>query len=284
MAPDTFRFTSNVDGFDLQGYRWPIDEPRATVVIAHGAAEHSLRYDRFAQALNGAGFDVWSLDHRGHGQSPGPEGLGDYAESGWDALVADIGQFVGLARAEANGVPVILFGHSMGSFAAQQLILDHSSAMDALVLSGSAAREAPVEGAPPPAFTPNAQFEPARTPYDWLSRDEAEVDKYIADPLCGFETQAVRPARGGSDPSRLSDPTALAAIRSDLPILLVAGSRDPVGRNLEGLYLLEERYRSAGITRIDTQYYEDGRHEMLNELNRDEVMSTMITWLTDVSA
>ncbi|MDA0350967.1 MAG: alpha/beta fold hydrolase [Chloroflexi bacterium] len=283
MPPTTFRFTSAVDGFDLGAYRWPHEGARGLVVIAHGAAEHSLRYDRVATALNAAGYAVWSLDHRGHGHSPGPAGLGDHGDAGWDALVADVGQFVALARADANGKPVILFGHSMGSFAAQQLILDHSSAMDALILSGSGTREAPREGEPPPAFAPNAQFEPARTPYDWLSRDNAEVDKYIADPMCGFETQAVRPPRGGANPARLTDPIALAAIRSDLPILFVSGDRDPVGRNLEGLHLLERRYRDAGVTRIDTQYYADGRHEMLNEINRDEVTANLVGWLDTVT-
>lgn len=284
MAPTTFRFASEVDGFDLGAFRWPVEDARGIVVLAHGAAEHSLRYDRFAQALNAAGYDVWSLDHRGHGQSPGPQGLGDYGEGGWDALVADVGQFVALARAIANGKPVVLFGHSMGSFAAQQLILDHSSVMAAVVLSGSGTRAVPREGEPAPTFDPNAQFEPARTPYDWLSRDEAEVDKYIADPMCGFESQAVRPPRGGANPERLTDPEALAAIRSDLPILLVSGDRDPVGRNLEGLHLLEQRYREAGVTSLDTQYYADGRHEMLNETNRDEVTANLIGWLNELTA
>lgn len=283
MPPNTFRFRSDADGFDLQGYRWPRTGARAVVVIAHGAAEHSLRYDRFASALNAAGYYVWSLDHRGHGQSPGPEGLGDYGAGGWDALVADIGQLIARARSEAAGAPVILFGHSMGSFAAQQFILDRSAEIDALVLSGSGTREPPVEGAPPPAFTPNAQFEPARTPYDWLSRDEAEVDKYIADPLCGFETQTARRPRTGADPGRLVDPVALAAIRSDLPMLFVAGDRDPVGRNLDGLRVLEQRYRDAGVSRIDTHYYAGGRHEMLNEINRDEVTDRLVAWLNDIT-
>ncbi|MDA0366317.1 MAG: alpha/beta fold hydrolase, partial [Chloroflexi bacterium] len=94
MLSTTFRFTSDVDGFGLQGYRWPHEPARAVVVIAHGAAEHSLRYDRFANALNAAGYDVWSLDHRGHGRSPGPAGRGDYGAGGWDALVADVRQLI----------------------------------------------------------------------------------------------------------------------------------------------------------------------------------------------
>jgi len=283
MDPATFRFPSDVDRFDLQGYRWPIDRPRAVVVLAHGAAEHSLRYARFAAALNATAIDVWSLDHRGHGQSPGPEGLGDFGEGGWDGLVADIAQFVERARDDEPALPVILFGHSMGSFAAQQLILDHSHAIDALILSGSGAREPRTEGAPPPPG-PNAAFEPARTPYDWLSRDEAEVDKYIADPLCGFETQTARRRASSIDFARLADPAALTGIRPELPILLVSGDQDAIGRNLEGLHLLERRYRDAGVSHIDTQYYEGGRHEMLNEINRDEVTANIVAWLDAVIA
>jgi alpha-beta hydrolase superfamily lysophospholipase len=281
VTRDEFRFDSAVDGLSLQAYCWaPPAKPRAVVVLAHGAAEHSLRYERFAAALNGAGIELWSLDHRGHGHSPGPEGLGDFAEGGWDALVADIGQLADQARTARPGLPVILFSHSMGSFAAQQLILDDSDAINALILSGSTARLVEPGAASLPAKL-NESFHPARTPYDWLSRDETEVDKYIADPLCGFESRGGR-ATPRYLTGRLAEPQELRRIRPDLPILLLAGDRDPVNRNLEGLTLLERRYRDAGIQRIDKQIYPDGRHEMLNELNRDEVTANIITWLNDI--
>ena len=281
MPSDEFRFNSAIDGLDLQAYRWaPEVEPRAVVVLAHGAAEHSLRYERLAAALNAASIELWSLDHRGHGQSPGPEGLGDFGEGGWDALVADIGQLIDQARAARPNLPVILFSHSMGSFAAQQLILDRSDAIDAVVLSGSTARL--LEPGPPSLPEKlNQPFDPARTPYDWLSRDEAEVDKYIADPLSGFESRGGR-ATPRYLTGRLAEPQELRRIRPDLPILLLAGDRDPVNRNLEGLTLLERRYRDAGIQRIDKQIYPDGRHEMLNEINRDEVTTNLIAWLNDI--
>lgn len=280
-ADRAFRFESAVDGFSLQGYVWEHAAPKAVVVIAHGAAEHSLRYGRFARALNSAGYEVWSLDHRGHGQSPGPEGLGDFGEGGWDALVADMGQFVELAKAARPGLPAVLFGHSMGSAAAQQYAPDGSHAIDALVLSGSSARMGRREGEQAAAFTPNAPFEPARTPYDWLSRDEAEVDKYIADPLCGFEGQASR-RRGRASAERLADPLLLARIRPDLPCLFVAGDKDPINRDLEGLHELERLWHEAGVRRIDTLYYPGGRHEMLNETNRDQVTADITGWLDSV--
>lgn len=280
-ADRTFRFTSDADGFGLQGFVWERANPKALVVIAHGAAEHSLRYGRFARALNAAGYEVWSLDHRGHGESPGPEGLGDFGEGGWDALVADIGQFIDLAKTTRRGVRAVLFGHSMGSAAAQQLAPDASNGIAALVLSGSSARMGRREGEAPRAFTPNAAFEPARTPYDWLSRDEAEVDKYIADPCCGFETQTSS-RRGWASAGRLNDPVRLGGIRSDLPCLFVAGDKDPVNSDLEGLCELEDLWRKAGVRRIDTLYYPGGRHEMLNEINRDEVTADIVRWLDSV--
>lgn len=272
--------TSEVDGFELRGYRWsPAGEPRGTVAISHGAAEHSLRYGRLATALLAIGLETWSIDQRGHGQSPGPNGLGDSGEGGWNGLVADLGQFIARVRDARPTVPLGLFGHSMGSFAAQQYLIDHSSAIDFLVLSGSRAFEAPAPGAEPEAFTPNAAFEPARTPYDWLSRDEAEVDAYIADPLCGFETQTGRRDSGAFDPSRLADPEAFRNVRAELSILLLAGDQDPINRGMEGLRALEERLRAAQVARLDTQYYAGGRHEMLNEANRDEVTANLVGWI-----
>lgn len=280
-ADRTTSFASAVDGFTINAFVWERPTPKAIVVIAHGAAEHSLRYGRFARALNAAGYEVWSLDHRGHGRSPGPDGLGDFDEGGWDALVADIGQFTGIAKAARPGLPAVLFGHSMGSAAAQQFAPDGSRMIDALILSGSSARMGRRQGDPPAAFAPNAAFEPARTPYEWLSRDPAEVDKYIADPWCGFETRTSTRS-GFANAARLTDPANLARIRYDLPCLFVAGTKDPVNRDMEGLYELQRLWNEAGLKRIDTLYYKDGRHEMLNETNRDEVTADVIAWLDGV--
>jgi alpha-beta hydrolase superfamily lysophospholipase len=276
-----FRLSSAVDGLSLQGYAWLPSTPVATVVLAHGAAEHARRYDRFALALTDASFAVYALDHRGHGASPGPRGLGDFGEGGWNALVDDIAQLIGLARSEQPALPLALFGHSMGSFAAQQLSYDRSALYDALVLSGSTSWE-PQKGAPGPRFEPNREFEPARTPYDWLSRDPHEVDEYIADPLCGFESQSGRGAGSWIDWKRVNDPDGPRGIRSSLPVLLVAGDADPLNRKLEGLHLLQNRWQQAGVARIEHRYYPGGRHEMLNEINRDVVTADVIAWLQDV--
>jgi alpha-beta hydrolase superfamily lysophospholipase len=282
MPDEVFRFESAADGMSIQAYRWSAADPRATIVIAHGAAEHALRYERFARALNAARMEVWAADHRGHGQTAGPDHLGEYGAGGWDALVADVGQLIGIARAASPAPPLALFGHSMGSIAAQQFAPDGSASIDALVLSGSTALPVPRDGATPPILAPNSGFEPARTPFDWLSRDEAEVDKYVDDPFCGFDMSQMRGPGRRADPARLSDPARLRRIRPDLPCLFLAGEKDPFNRDLEGLRTLEQWWRGAGVRRIDTLYYEGGRHEMLNETNRDEVTSDVVGWFRDV--
>jgi alpha-beta hydrolase superfamily lysophospholipase len=288
MSDEEFRFASAVDAMPLTAYRWATADARAVVLIAHGAAEHALRYTRFARAMNAAGFDVLALDHRGHGKSQGPLGLGDFGAGDWNALVADLAQFIAETRARHAQLPLALFAHSMGSFAAQQLCVMHTheaASLDALVLSGSTSLAVLSEQVRRSAWQPNAAFEPARTAYDWLSRDVAEVDKYIADPWCGFEAAAER--RKNMRPSDLSpfdDASLLARLRAELPVLLLAGDADPLNRKLEGLNMLERRWREAGVQRIDTRYYAGGRHEMLNEINRDEVTRDVCDWLTAVLA
>ena len=183
MDETTLRFTSEAgDGAEITAYRWSGDgDPRAIVVVAHGMGEHAGRYRRLAEALVDAGYVVYAPDHRGHGRTAGSaDAHGNLGASGWDALVGDLGTLVGVARAEHPGIPLVAFGHSMGSFALQQYLLDHSADVDAAVLSGTTALDVVA-----PAIDPtkevdlsvfNPAFEPARTDYDWLSRDHAEVD------------------------------------------------------------------------------------------------------------
>lgn len=276
---ERFTYPSRVDGWPIQAYRWPAEARCGVLVIAHGMAEHALRYQRFAQALNGAGFDVWAMDHRAHGRTSGPQGLGDFGDGGWDALVDDIDTLVDIAGAANPGRPLSLFGHSMGAAAAQQYAPGGSRKLTALVLSGSTLRR---PGSAVPAY--NQAFEPARTAYDWLSRDPAEVDAYVADPLCGFEGQAAGSGAGkGFDRNdgRRVDREILRRIRPDLPVLLVAGDADPVNDGLRGIEFLAARWHEAGVRRIDRRIYPGGRHEMLNEINRDQVTRDVIHWLQD---
>jgi alpha-beta hydrolase superfamily lysophospholipase len=210
-------------------------------------------------------------------------------------LCQDLHTLLKKVRGDHAGLKTVLFGHSMGSFAAQRLCLDHSEDMDAVILSGSssidilaaAMAEAAVDagegdgGVELSSF--NAPFEPARTPFDWLSRDEAEVDKYIESPLCGFDLQAESAQTLFGSGAYHGDDTAIANIRDDLPVLILAGDSDPLNGGLELLKLLEARWREGGVSNIETAYYKDGRHEMLNEINRDEVTADILRWLDKVS-
>ncbi len=282
MRREDFSFNSE-DGLEIAYYRWRAPGRAVGIVqIAHGMGEHSLRYAHVAEFLNQAGFHVYTNDHRGHGRSvKGPESLGDFGAGGWNGLVADMLTLTRLARTREGRLPVVLLGHSMGSFAAQQYVLDNSALIAGLVLSGSAAVDKlaidPSREADLTAF--NRAFEPARTPHDWLSRDPTVVDAYEADPLCGFGINKKAMETMAAAAARLTEPAALAQIRKDLPIYIFAGDKDPINHDLEWLKPLAERYRAAGIANVSEKYYPDGRHEMLNETNRDEVMRDLLSWL-----
>ncbi|MGH7924405.1 MAG: alpha/beta fold hydrolase, partial [Candidatus Binatus sp.] len=258
MRREDFSFNSD-DGLEIAYYRWRAPGRAVGVLqIAHGMGEHTLRYAHVAEFLNQAGLHVYANDHRGHGRSvKGPESLGDFGTGGWNGLVADMLLLTRLARTREGGLPVILLGHSMGSFAAQQYALDNSALIAGLVLSGSAAADKlaidPSRDADLTAF--NRAFEPARTQHDWLSREPAAVDAYEADPLCGFgiNKRAMETMAGAA--SRLADPAALSRIRKDLPIYIFAGDKDPINHDLEWLKPLAGRYRAAGISNVSEKYY-----------------------------
>ena len=272
-------FTSPVDDLELATYLWDVADPRGVVQVAHGLAEHSARYDRFARALNEAGYSVRASDHRGHGASIAGT-PGDFGAPGFEALIADMAAYGASLHGDP---PLFLFAHSMGSFAAQSLILTHSEQYAGVVLSGStvldllAAGMAEAEG-PVGLEAFNAGFE-HRTGYEWLSRDETEVDRYVADPLCGFDLpDETVPALFGAA-GTLADPTALASIRSDLPLLVVSGSEDPLAGGGQLVEALGQRYRDAGLVDVTVKLYDGARHELLNEINRDEVTSDVVAWL-----
>lgn len=277
-------FVSSADGTEVATTSWThvTGTPRAAVQIAHGLAEHAARYERFALALNEAGFLAFATDHRGHGRT-GQASLGDFGPAGFDGLIADVAEY-GRAIAGDHGLPVFLFGHSMGSFAAQSIVLDHADQYAGVVLSGSTAMDvlaagmADAEG-PVGLEAFNAGFE-HRTGFEWLSRDDAEVDKYVADPWCGFETPPETIPMLFGQAARLADPDALGQVRSDLPILILSGSDDPLAAGGELVELLGGRYRDAGLADVTVTVYPGGRHEMLNETNRDEVTADIVEWLT----
>jgi alpha-beta hydrolase superfamily lysophospholipase len=286
MDPDRFSCRS-ADGRRLAGYRWaPQDDQTAAgiVVLVHGMGEHIRRYDLVADALTSQGFVVYGHDHRGHGASlAAADEPGQLGHNGWQSLVDDLNLVITQARADHPDLAVAMVAHSMGSFAAQQFLLDHGSSVDAVALTGTAA----VDLLEPildlsgelELSSFNAAFHPARTDFDWLSRDEAVVDAYIADPLCGFglDLASLKDMFVGS--RRLADPAEVARIPRDLPLYVAVGSRDPVNARLTLLWALVDRYRAAGLEDVTVRVYDEARHEILNEINRAEVIDDLVQWL-----
>jgi alpha-beta hydrolase superfamily lysophospholipase len=286
VSSTEFHFTS-ADGLRVSCARWDSVGPvRGVVQIAHGMGEHIGRYAHVIEALTSSGLTVYGNDHRGHGRTaPSAAHLGNFGEGGFDLLVEDMFRLSRIAKEENPDVPFILMGHSMGSFASQQYVLDHSREIDGLILSGSGALDGlarVASSAPAGTNILNARFEPARTPADWLSRDSAIVDAFMNDPLCFPQLQPASFASFLAAAPRLSDPGDLGRIRAALPIYLFAGSEDPVGQQLEGVAVLIERYRKAGVRDISHDFYPGGRHEMLNEINRDEVMTRLLGWISQM--
>jgi len=282
-TPHEFQFTSK-DGLRIACARWDSCGPcRGIVQIAHGLGEHIGRYLDLIEVLVGAGLVVYGNDHRGHGRSaPSPKYFGDFGEGGFNLLVEDMFRLSVIAKEENPEKPFILLGHSMGSFASQQYILDHSDFVDGLVLSGSGALDGLVRlanSAPPGDNILNTPFEPARTPFDWLSRDPAVVDAFMNDPLCFGALQPAASESFFAASSKLADSSRLRQIRRDLPMYLFSGSEDPVGQQLEGVRVLIDRYQKVRIRNICHHFYPGGRHEMLNEINRGEVRTNLLLWI-----
>ncbi len=276
--------------------------------IAHGVAEHGGRYARLAGVLTAAGYAVYAGDHRGHGLTARtPEDLGFFAErDGWRRCVADLWQLNRRIAAELPGLPIVLIGHSMGSFMVHQFISEHGGALAGVVLSGTAgglpagaaivrvlARLERLRLGPRGksellsrltfgAF--NKPFEPARTAFDWLSRDEAEVDKYVADPLCAFPLSVQLTIDVLDAIGTVTSTVRQSCVPKDLPVHVIAGTRDPVGENTRSVAKLLDAYRSAGLERVTHRFYPEVRHELFNELNRSEVTDDVLAWLNDVIA
>ncbi|MGW5514397.1 alpha/beta fold hydrolase [Nocardia africana] len=279
MQPNTIGF-HGIGGIELAGYRWePAELPIGALLIVHGMGEHAQRYRGFAEALTAQGFVAYSYDHRGHGGSVIGE-PGNLGEHGWPALVAEIGLVIEQIRALQPGVRLGLVAHSMGSFATQQYLLTGSATVDAVALTGTAALDllepALDLDAPLDLAMFNAPFQPARTDFDWLSRDNDVVDAYLSDPACGFgiDQESSRALFVGA--RALAEPDRISGIRSDLPIYLAVGDKDPVNAGLALFTPLVDRLTSTGVKDLTVRIYPDARHEILNETNRLEVTANLL--------
>jgi alpha-beta hydrolase superfamily lysophospholipase len=304
MKSETFTFKEGT-GPDIFVYKWIPDDGvkvKAVVQIAHGMAETAARYERFAERLTGEGYLVYANDHRGHGKTAGDaDRVGDLGDDGFNNMVKEMRRLQAIINEENPGLPFFLFGHSMGSFLLQRYICLYGDDLDGAILSGSngrvgilldiglciAKREAKKLGRGHRSHKLtklsfggyNKPFRPNRTKFDWLSRDEAEVDKYVNDPFCGgvFTAGFFRDFTGGL--KIVEDKKELAGIPPELPIYIFSGDMDPVGNFGKGVMKLVKTYRKLGIKDLCYKLYEGGRHEMLNETNREEVMQDVIEWL-----
>ena len=304
MQSSTFTLTTP-DGTEVFVNRWLPDGDapgavKGVVQVSHGMAEHSSRYARFAERLTGRGYAVYASDHRGHGRTSGTRGV-FAADEGWQTVVDDLRAVTDRALEEHPGLPVFLVGHSMGSFLARSYAAQHGASLAGLVLTGTAGSAGPLGNVGVLLATAqarirghehvsgllnsltfgqyNAAFKPTRTDFDWLSRDPAEVDTYVADPDCGF----VFTAGGFVDLLK-----GLAAVNSDrvvsripktLPVHLASGSMDPVGNKGKGVQAVADQLRRVGVEDVTVTIWPDARHEILNETNRDEVETELADWI-----
>ena len=291
------------DGTPLHTNRWlPEGPPKALVQIAHGLGEHSARYARLAEALTAAGYAVYATDHRGHGRTAREADHGFFSDkNGWGLVVEDLRAVTRFAQEEHPGLPVFLIGHSMGSYLVRNYVIEDSRDLAGVVLTATggdpgwvgkigpllALTEARLRGRR--HVSPllqglingpyNAAFKPIRTNFDWLSRDEAEVDKYIADELCGRTATSGFFIDLAEGVARSNDRRQVARVRRDLPVLLLAGDKDPSGHNGKGPRAVAEQYRSVGVLDVTCTLYPGARHEIFNETNREEVTADLVAWL-----
>ena len=299
-------FFKSGSGARLHGCRWtPDSQVRAVLQIVHGIAEYVERYDGFANFLNRQGILVVAEDHMGHGKSISQRCPQGYFAGGWQTAVDDTYRLTRDTMAEFRDVPFILFGHSMGSFMARTILAKYpDSGITAAVICGTGWQPAPVlaagkaacalvcrakgERAPSPllqamAFgTYNRKVEHPRTPYDWLSRDNSVVNAYKADPLCGFTPTAALMRDMMEGIAYIQREENLARMGKALPVLFIAGGDDPVGSYGAGVRTAAEAFRKAGMERVDVRIYPLCRHELLNEINREEIMDDVSRWIDGV--
>ena len=268
-------------GVEIVFYEWPVASPRAIVQIAHGLGEHARRYDRMAAVLNRAGFSVYADDHRGHGQtglgqvaSKQTKKLGNLGPGGMDAAYKQVADFTKIIKDENPGKPIVLLGHSWGSFIAQKILNKYSDMYQAVVLSGSALTM--------PGYIATGDFNkvwkkiPGSTGYEWLSRDVEIQKKFVADPLT-FLAAAMQVLGVKNSLKMFGKPSK--TVRSDLPILVQVGEADPIGGEYSNKALVDAYRKNSGTQDIELFVYHDARHEIYNELNKDEVIADLIAWI-----
>lgn len=297
MTKKEFFYPSSDGVHQTHAVLWlPEGEPRGVVQLVHGICEYILRYEPFAQFLAGQGFAVCGNDHLGHGlTAKGPEEYGFFTD--WWDLVHDVRALQLKMKETYPDLPYFLLGHSMGSFVARTFLIDYPGELTGCILSGTGQEGAAtvalgkfITGLGDPhkvnklfyklsigAY--NAKFKPNRTSADWTSRDEASVDKYLADPLCSFPTTAGMNHAMMRGLQCVGNRANLARMDKDTPVYFFAGDQDPVGAMGEGVKKVAGWFRQAGMKDVQVKLYPGGRHEMLNEINKEEVYADVLGWL-----
>ncbi|HBF2358962.1 TPA: alpha/beta hydrolase, partial [Clostridioides difficile] len=295
------------EGLDIYTYKWEdenIKKPKAVIQIAHGMAETAQRYETFAKVLTKNGYIVYINDHRGHGKTAKIiENVGHLAEKeGFRCLVDDMYTLTNIIKKENEDLPIYLFGHSMGSFASQRYIMDYSNNLSGLILCGSNGKQGIILNLAHLIINHEIKKYGRRfksnkinnlifggeiirrnekTKFDWLSRDKEQVEKYINDPFCGvvcscgFFYDLVQGLK------EIEDKENLKKVPLDIPIYIISGDKDPIGKNGKGVLRLRDRYIKLGVKDVTCKLYKDGRHELLNEINREEVFEDIICWLNN---
>jgi len=303
MIPENFTFKTK-DSKIIFVHKWsPKTQAIAAVQIAHGMAEHSARYQNFAEFLTNKGFVVYANDHRGHKKTAGNvENLGFFAnENGWNLVVDDMRQLTNIISDENPNLPIFLLGHSMGSLLIRTYITKYNDKIKGVILSGTSGESgfmvkmgkftAKLIGTFKGKQTPsklldnmsfgkfNSAFKPNRTKFDWLSRDNEQVDKYVNDPYCGtvFSNRFFYDMVSGVDYNNKKE--NINKIDKNLPILFVSGNSDPVGNFGEGVKKVVKDYKTAGIKNIELKLYKEARHEILNETNKQEIYKNISDWI-----
>jgi alpha-beta hydrolase superfamily lysophospholipase len=278
------------------------DAVKGLVQIVHGMGEHALRYQHFAKALTDNGYATYALDHRGHGLTgKATNTLGYLGPDGFHRLVENVDVLFTHMQAAFPEIPMCLFGHSMGSFVAQRYLQVHGERINGVILSGSNGKLSPmvnfgiflakrIAKRRGETFQSkildqlsfgsyNKKFQPNRTGFDWLSREAAEVDKYIQDPLCGAVLAAGSFRDFLQGLKAIQKPSALRAIPKQLPIYILSGDQDPVGEFGQGVVALANLYKKYSIEHVEYKLYKESRHEILNETDREQVEQDVISWL-----
>ncbi|CAH2212548.1 alpha/beta hydrolase [Tepidibacter aestuarii] len=291
------------DGANITVHRWAdVENLIGCVLILHGMAEHSLRYNEFSRVLNKNGYIVYGCDHRGHGKTGTEHNqIGHFDQNGWDNIVSDIKNIIGYIKKE-NDKPLILIGHSMGSLLARTCIQEFPDEFSGVILSGTTIGGnfvkrnigyiiskiyASIYGYNKKANfmdkltfgSYNKFFYPNKTDFDWLSSDEDKVKEYIKDSLCGFVCSAGLYVNLLKGVKLTINRDNIKKISKKLPILILSGDKDMVGSNSKDAMKLYNIYKKVGIENTDLKIYENGRHEILNELNKYEVYEDIVSWI-----